>query len=79
MHVKILGPVTKQTILLMQNTAHALKRLKVKADFEQVSEFRKVAAYGVLAIPALVIDEKIISVGSVLSVDEVMNLIKQLQ
>lgn len=79
MQVKILGPMTKQANLLMQNTAIALKKLKLKAKFEQVSEFRKAVAYGVMAYPALVIDEKLISVGNILSVDEAMTLIKQLQ
>ena len=37
MHVKILGPMTKQAELLLQNTAIALKKLKVKAEFEKVS------------------------------------------
>lgn len=35
MHVKILGPMTKQAELLLQNTAIALKKLKVKAEFEK--------------------------------------------
>lgn len=78
MHIKILGPMTKQAELLMQNTAIALKKLKVKAEFEKVSEFQKVVAYGVMALPALVIDEKLVAVGSVLSVDEVTAIIKQL-
>ena len=71
--------MTKQANLLMQNTAIALKKLKLKAKFEQFPEFRKAVAYGVMAYPALVIDEKLISVGNILSVDEAMTLIKQLQ
>lgn len=78
MHVKILGPMTKQAELLLQNTAIALKKLKVKAEFEKVSEFQKLVAYGVMVFPALVIDEKLVAVGSTLSVDEAMTLIKQL-
>lgn len=78
MQVKILGPMTKQATLLLQNTAIALKKLKVKASFEQISEFRKVVAYGVMATPALVINEKLVSAGSVLSVDEALTLIKGL-
>lgn len=70
--------MTKQAELLLQNTAIALKKLKVKAEFEKVSEFQKVVAYGVMAFPALVIDEQLVAVGSTLSVDEAMTLIKQL-
>lgn len=79
MHVKILGPMTKQAEVLLQNTAVALKKLKMKATFEKVSEFRKVAAYGAIALPALVIDDRLISVGSVLNVEEAMVLLRQLQ
>lgn len=79
MHVKILGPMTKQAELLMQNTAIALKKLKLKAEFEQVSEFRKAVAYGVMAFPALVIDERVIAYGSALSIEEATTLIKQLR
>lgn len=71
--------MTKQAELLMQNTAIALKKMKVKAEFEKVSEFRRAAAYGVMAFPALVIDEKLVAFGSTLSVDEAMTLIKRLQ
>lgn len=79
MHVKVLGPMTKQAEILMQNTAIALKKLKLKASFEKVSEFRKVVAYGAVAFPALVIDDRLVSVGSVLNVDEVMALVEHLQ
>lgn len=78
MHVKVLGPMTKQAEVLMQNTAIALKKLKVHASFEKVSEFRKVVAYGAMAWPALVIDDKLVSVGNVLNVEEAMALVKQL-
>lgn len=71
--------MTKQAEILMQNTAIALKKLKLKASFEKVSEFRKVVAYGAVAFPALVIDDRLVSVGSVLNVDEVMALVEHLQ
>lgn len=79
MHVMVLGPMTKQAEILMQNTAIALKKLKLKASFEKVSEFRKVVAYGAVAFPALVIDDRLVSVGSVLNVEEVMALVRHLQ
>lgn len=78
MHVKILGPMTKSVELLLQNTAMAFKKLKLHATFERVSEFRKVASYGIATFPALVIDEKLVAVGTVLEVDEVADLIRAL-
>lgn len=76
MHVKILGPLTRDAEILMQNTAIALKKLKIKASFEKVNDFRKVASYGIVAMPALVIDEQLLSYGTILNVEEVMELVK---
>lgn len=78
MHVKILGPATKDAEKLMQNTAIALKKLKIKASFENVNDFSKVITYGVMSMPALVIDEQLLSYGTILNVEEAMKLIKTL-
>jgi len=76
MHVKILGPMTKDAEKLMQNTAIALKKLKIKASFEKVNDFSKVITYGIMAMPALVIDEQLLSYGTILNVEEAMELVK---
>lgn len=65
MHIKVLGPMTKQCELLLQNAAIAAKKLKCHAEFERVNDLRRVVAYGVMALPALVIDEKVVAGGSV--------------
>lgn len=77
MEVKIIGPMTKEAEKLMYNTAVAIKKLKAKATFEKVCDVRKAFSYGIMAIPALVIDERLISAGTVLSVEEAMQLIRQ--
>ena len=63
MHIKVLGPMTKQCELLLQNAAIAAKKLKCHAEFERVNDLLRVVAYGVMALPALVIDEKVVSGG----------------
>lgn len=77
MHVQIVGPMTKEAEKLMYNTAVALKKLKAKASFEKVWDVRKAYAYGIAAIPALVVDEQVLSSGLVLSVEEAMQLLQQ--
>ena len=67
MHIKVLGPMTKQCELLLQNAAIAAKKLKCHAEFERV-----------MALPALVIDEKVVAGGSVLPVEEIMEIIRHL-
>ena len=78
MHIKVLGPMTKQCELLLQNAAIAAKKLKCHAEFERVNDLRRVVAYGVMALPALVIDEKVVAGGSVLPVEEIMEIIRHL-
>ena len=73
MHIKVLGPMTKQCELLLQNAAIAAKKLKCR-----VNDLRRVVAYGVMALPALVIDEKVVAGGSVLPVEEIMEIIRHL-
>lgn len=78
MNIKVLGPMIKPCELLFQNAAIAAKKLKCNASFEKVTDFSKVVAYGAVALPALVIDGKIVAYGSVLQVDEIMSIIQQL-
>ena len=79
MQIKVLVPMTKQVELLFQNTAVAAKKLKCHAKFEHVSELRRIMAYGAMALPALVIDGKVVAGGNVLGVEEIMQIIKQMQ
>ena len=78
MQIKVLGPMTKPCELLLQNASIAAKKLKCSAKFEKVTDFSKVVAYGVMALPALVIDEKVVSYGAVLPVEEIMQIIEQM-
>ena len=78
MHIQVLGPLTIQCELLLQNAAIAAKKLKCHAEFERVNDLRRVVAYGVMALPAVVIDEKVVAGGSVLPVEEIMEIIRHL-
>ena len=69
----------KQVEVLFQNAAVAAKKLKCPAKFERVSELRRIMAYGVMTLPALVIDGKVVAGGNVPGVEEIMQIIKQMQ
>lgn len=71
--------MTKPVEVLFQNAAVAAKKLKCPAKFERVSELRRIVAYGALALPALVIDGKVVAGGQTLGVEEIMEIIKQMQ
>ena len=73
--VKVLGSGCAKCHKLLENTKTALKNKGIDADVDYVTDLQKVVSYGVMSTPALVINEKIASVGRVLSVSEIENLI----
>ncbi len=77
MKIKILGSGCPNCKVLEANTKKALEELKIKADVEKVTDMAKIIEYGVMSTPALVIDEKVISFGRVLSPEEIVKLINK--
>ena len=52
MNVKILGSGCAKCNQLEKNTLTALNEMNIKADVEHVTDFAKIAAYGVMSTPA---------------------------
>ena len=48
-------------------------------EIEHVTDFGKIAAYGVMTTPALVVDGKVVSYGKVLKKDEAKALIQKVR
>ncbi|NHN76202.1 thioredoxin family protein [Azotobacter chroococcum] len=76
MIIKILGSGCKKCVTLTENTQAALASLGREAEVVKVTDFAEIAAHGVMSTPALAIDDKVVSVGKVLSADEVEALLK---
>ena len=54
----------------------ALTELGMDTTIDHVKDYEKIAAYGVMTTPALVIDGKVVSFGKVLKKDEIMEILK---
>jgi small redox-active disulfide protein 2 len=76
MKIKILGTGCPNCKVLEANTKKALEELKIKADVEKVTDIVKIMEYGVMSTPALVIDNKVVSYGKVLTSEEIKKLLK---
>ena len=76
MEIKILGSGCKKCKLLEANTQEALSILGVEANVVKVTDFQAIAAYQVMATPALVVDEKVVSFGKVLKPQKIADLLK---
>ncbi len=76
MIIKILGSGCKKCSTLTENTEQALASLGLTAEVVKVTDFAQIAAHGVMSTPALAIDDKVVSVGKVLTVAEVEKMLK---
>jgi small redox-active disulfide protein 2 len=70
MKIKILGTGCKKCQELENYTRMAVEALKLEADVEKVEDIKEILKYKVMSTPALVIDEKVISTGKLLTVNE---------
>ncbi len=74
--VKILGSGCKKCNQLEAAAREALAEMGATNPVEHVTDFKDIAAYGVMSTPALVLGDKVLSYGKVLKKAEVVALIK---
>lgn len=75
--VIILGSGCKKCNELEANTKAAVSQLGMDATVGHITDFAKIADYGVMSMPALVLGEKVISSGKVLKTDEIIKLLQE--
>jgi len=75
MLIKILGTGCAKCKKLEANASQAISELGIEAMVEKVTDLDKIMDYGVMMTPALVINEKVLSSGKLLSVSDIKNLI----
>ena len=76
MKIKILGSGCPNCKVLEANAKKAVAEMKIKADIEKVTDIAKIMEYGVMSTPALVVDEKVVSYGRILTSEEIKKLLK---
>ena len=77
MEIKVLGTGCPKCKTLEKATNDAVAELGIKADVTKEEDIMKIMGYGVMRTPGLVIDEKVVSSGKLLSVSEIKNLITE--
>jgi small redox-active disulfide protein 2 len=75
MNIKILGPGCSKCQTLEKAVKEAVIELKLDATIEDIKDMKKILEYPILTTPGLVIDEKVVSFGKVLSKNEVVKLL----
>ena len=75
MEIKILGTGCPRCKTLYETTEQAIAELGLDATLAKEQDILKIIEYKVLGLPALVVDEKVVSAGAGLSLGEVKKLL----
>ena len=76
--VKVLGAGCKSCHEQYENAKTAVKAMGLSVEVEYITDMEKVMAYGVMSMPAIVVNEKVVSMGKVLKAADVENLLQKL-
>ena len=76
MNVKVLGGGCCKCETLLENTIEAITNLGIDAEVEYITDFAVIGSYGIMSTPAIIVDEKIVSMGKVLKAKEIEKLLQ---
>lgn len=76
--IKVLGTGCKSCHEQYENVKKAVAGMNLAADVEYITDIEKVTSYGVMSMPAIVVNEKAVTMGKVLKADQVEELLKKL-
>lgn len=77
MEIRILGTGCPKCKEVEKRTMNALAELNMGADVQKVSDIKKIAEYGVLGTPGLIIDGKVKAQGRVPSVEDIKKWLQE--
>lgn len=76
MEIKIIGKNSSNRMKLVKNVGRALEEIKGKISVLLLDEQKYLDKYGISNVPALVINDKVISQGKVLDEKQIKNFIR---
>ena len=77
MEIKILGPGCAKCHQVEKIVKEAVAETGATADIEHVTDFKRIAEYGVFSTPSVVVDGKVKSVGKIPKKDEIKAWLKK--
>ena len=76
--VKVLGAGCKSCHELYENAKDAAAALGLQVEVEYITDMEKVMEYSVMSMPAIVVNDKVVSMGKVLKAADVEKLLRKL-
>ena len=75
--IAVLGSGCKSCHALFENTKAAVSELGLETEVEYITDLEKIMSYGVMSMPALVVNGKVVSMGKVLKAKEIAELLNK--
>ena len=75
--IKVLGAGCKSCHEQYENAKEAVKAMGLSVEVEYITDMQKVMEYGVMSMPAIVVNEKVVSMGKVLKAADVEKLLRK--
>lgn len=77
--VMVLGTGCASCHALLENTKEAAAKIGFDGEVEYVTDLARIAGYGVMRMPALMVNGEVVSSGKVLKPDEIADLLRKAQ
>ena len=75
--IKVLCAGCKSCHEQYENAKEAVKAMGLSVEVEYITDMQKVMEYGVMSMPAIVVNEKVVSMGKVLKAADVEKLLRK--
>lgn len=75
MKIKVLGVGCANCKLLLERVKEAIRDSGVQAEIAYITNMKEIMKFNVMSMPGLVINDKVVSTGKVLSKEEIISKI----
>ncbi len=73
--IKVLGTGCKACHEQFEYAKKAVKNMGLSVEVEYITDMQKIVEYGVMSMPAIVVNEKVVSMGKVLKAADIEKLL----
>lgn len=76
--IRVLGAGCKSCHEQYENVKAAVNAMGLNLEVEYITDMEKIMEYGVMSMPAIVVNEKVVSMGKILKAGDVEKLLRKL-
>ena len=76
--IRVLGAGCASCYALYENTREAVKAMDLSVEVEYITDMEKIMEYGVMRMPALVVNKKVVAMGKVLKAADISKLLESI-